>query len=133
MITHWTTYNGIAYTKKIADLRVSLNKAGKFDINAKAVEALGNPEAVELLFDEVNKRIGLRPAEPEQPNAHPLIIHDRGARRRLFAARFLRRFGINNSMTIIFAHPYVNAEGILVLDLKKTIAVPPKKRYTIGL
>lgn len=36
-------------------------------------------------------------------------------------------------MTIIFAHPYVNAEGILVLDLKKTIAVPPKKRYTIGL
>lgn len=36
-------------------------------------------------------------------------------------------------MTIIFAHPYVNAGGILVLDLKKTIAVPPKKRYTIGL
>lgn len=35
MITHWTTYNGIAYAKKIADLRVSLNKAGKFDINAK--------------------------------------------------------------------------------------------------
>lgn len=56
-----------------------------------------------------------------------------GLVRRLFAARFLRRFRLNNSMTIIFAHPYVNAGGILVLDLKKTIAVPPKKRYTIGL
>ena len=133
MITHWTTYNGIAYAKTISDLRVSLNKAGKFEINARAVHALGNPDAVELLFDEVNKRIGLRPADPEQPNAHPLIVHSPGAGRRLYAARFLRRFGINNSLTVIFTQPYINAEGILVLDLKKTIEIQPRKRYTMGL
>ncbi len=131
MISQWTTYNGRAYRQKIRDMRVSLNAMGRFDINAQAMAALGNPPAVELLFDEVNKRIGLRPCDLEQPNAHPLIQSHRGGRRRLFAALFLRRFEIRISMTVIFPGVFVNPEGILVLDVKKAILSPPRRRLPI--
>jgi len=49
----------------------TIQKRGLISLNRSAYQALGNPEAVELLWDAERKIIGFRPAPLENPNAYP--------------------------------------------------------------
>jgi hypothetical protein len=64
------------FNKKLAPLSkgpsVTIQKRGLMSINRAAYALLGEPQAVELLFDRESKMIGLRPIEETAAHAYPL-------------------------------------------------------------
>lgn len=50
---------------------VTLQKTGILSINRAAMALIGTPPQVELLWDSARQVIGLRPTDPENPNAYP--------------------------------------------------------------
>ncbi len=55
--------------ERVMWMRVSLSPRGVISINRAAHRALGQADAVVLLFDRVNSLIGLRPGSPDAKNA----------------------------------------------------------------
>lgn len=51
---------------------VTIQARGNFGLNRAAFEAMGKPEAVELLYDGDARRVGFRPTDPEALNAYPV-------------------------------------------------------------
>lgn len=100
-------------------LVVSLSARSELNLNKWAVEAMGNPRAVVLLFDRARSRIGLRASPSDLPNAFPLKASNRSKRSRPFKAylkAFCKTHNIRNTSTIRFTEPRID-DGILILDL----------------
>jgi hypothetical protein len=53
-----------------AEPLVTIQRRGNISLNTAAFEALGAPDAVELLYDPHKKVIGLRAADAKLPHAH---------------------------------------------------------------
>jgi hypothetical protein len=64
------------FTKRMVPMTrqpfVTIQKRGTLSLNKAAQAALGEPEAVELLFDPVERILGLRPVDPKTQHAYPL-------------------------------------------------------------
>jgi len=64
------------FTKKMAPLgkqpSVTIQKRGLISINRSAHALMGEPVAVELLYDREQRIVGLRPATEDVPHAYPL-------------------------------------------------------------
>ena len=58
--------------RKASEPEVGIQKAGQLSLNAAACEALGEPEAVFLLFDSERRCIGLQSCPPDEPRAFPI-------------------------------------------------------------
>ena len=56
--------------------QVTLQRGGTFSLNQKSFDALGQPEAVVLLYDTQQRIIGFRKVEPGDFNAFP--VHRQG-------------------------------------------------------
>jgi hypothetical protein len=121
MLEHWTKFEGSSIAARRRQIRISLGDKKDFIFNLGAFQALGEPEAVEMYFDEVSKRIGFKKCDPTLPNAFHLVKRDRSRFHQISAATFCNRFGIRAHHRVTFEGAYVNAEGILVVDLKKTV------------
>lgn len=50
---------------------VTIQSRGLFSLNRSAYALIGNPEAVEFLWDPERRVVGLRPSPVESPNAYP--------------------------------------------------------------
>lgn len=108
------------------ELRVTLSRKGEIMVGAKALEKLGRPEVALLLFDRVNSVIGVSPSNRHAKNGYPLIAKN-GARHRIVRAnRFCRHYGIKVDRTVAFETPEIDHDGVLVLDLTKTVIVSGK-------
>lgn len=105
-------------------LRVTLNKDCRMFFNARAMEALGAPDGVALLFDRRRQIIGVMPSALNRKHAYRLRPQHRGLRSRVITVRnFCRHYEINPSETVAFPDAEVNRDGILVLDLHAASAV----------
>lgn len=51
---------------------VTIQKRGTMSFNKAAHEALGSPEAVELLYDKANHVMGIRAIDPSVTHAYPM-------------------------------------------------------------
>lgn len=51
---------------------LTIQKRGLISLNRSAYATLGNPEAVELLWDASRNVVGLRAADATDPNAYPV-------------------------------------------------------------
>jgi hypothetical protein len=107
--------------------RVTMGPRKDIIFNGAVFEALGGPAAVELLFDEVQKNIGLRPADIELPNALPVSRFGTRHSYRVSAGRFCNHFGLGIPCRILFEDVFIDTDGILVLPLKKAIVAPGAK------
>jgi hypothetical protein len=97
---------------------VTLQKKGAFSLNASAFDALGRPDAVELLYDRDERLIGMRPALPENPNSYPVRPVAAGSRTYVVAGMaFAKYYGIELGVARRWAGQVRN--GMLVLDLKE--------------
>lgn len=85
----------------------TLQARGVISLNAAAFAALGQPEAVTLLYDEEAKIIGLRKVEPSYANAY-LVRKQSTANSYVLAAQgFTAHYGIPTSRATRFlAHRY---------------------------
>lgn len=92
--------------------------------NRRAVEALGEPDGVALLFDKRKKIIGVMPSALTRKHAYRLRPFSRGSRsKRITIKNFCRHHGLQPSETLAFPSAAVNRDGIMVLDLQNVKAV----------
>lgn len=88
-------------------------------MNRRTYQALGEPEAVSLLFDIDNLSIGLRPCDLLMPNAFPLAPRGPSGSHIIWAGAFMKAHQIHPTATIRFLNPIME-NGVLVLDLNYT-------------
>ena len=109
-------------------IKISLDRRGVFNVNHVAVRKLEKPEAVTLLFDIHKRVIGIKPAEPWQPNAFPLRVKNKMKTRCINARSFCKHFDINVHRTIEFNNAKVGEDGILRLNLEDITIIGLEKK-----
>ncbi len=103
---------------------VTIQKKGLLSLNRAAMEALGTPEAVELLYDREEQIVGIRPTSKDNPRSFP--ARRQGKRETanpnyLIAGQaFCNYYGIETGFARRF-NPEMQEE-ILTVDLKKEYA-----------
>lgn len=106
-------------------VHVTINERGHFFLNRRMLEAIGEPDAVTLMFDRRRSIIGVMPSRLHRPQAFPLknkqLNRSRG--RVIHAKNFCKHYAINPSETLAFLSPEVNKDGILILDLNDVRSV----------
>jgi hypothetical protein len=120
MDTNWREVPRGDTTPAAAGLKATMNLRGHISWNRFTHERLGRPEAVRLLFDPPNNRIGLQPVHPTTKNAYPVGPQGLHGGRIIRAYRLLNEYGIRLTETVEFPNPEIDREGILVLDLRTT-------------
>ena len=98
---------------------VSIQRGGSFSINKAAHIAMGEPEAIELLYDPEERVIGIRGIGREIPHAYPLRTSS--AKRDSPYLASGRAFTQYYSIDTATARRYkaYTEEGILCVDLKE--------------
>lgn len=73
---------------------ITIQKKGIMTLNEAAFEALGAPQAVELLYAPQARTVGVRAVEPSLSHAYTLRKPARGRTRIVAAAAFLKHYDI---------------------------------------
>jgi hypothetical protein len=96
---------------------VTVQKRGTISINEIAHSALGSPDAVELLFDQDERLIGIRKVNPGVEHAYPVRPLGANGRSFLIAGNaFTQYYGIE--ATVARRRPARLIDDVLVVDLK---------------
>lgn len=118
LVRKWAEFKSSPAPRAGSRFYVSLNPRGIIAMNRCAYKALGEPEAVNLLFDIDNLTIGLRPCRVIMPNAFPVVQHG-NSNHIIWALSFTKAHQIYTTGTIRFLTPQME-NGILTLDLNYT-------------
>jgi len=94
-------------------------------LNPAAFRALGEPDAVVLLFDDGSRAIGLKPTSADVPHAYP-VRRQRSGNYLVTVEAFCTHHSIDRSRTKTFEPAVEN--GILLLELDKAADVPLRQR-----
>jgi hypothetical protein len=123
MLTHWEEFNSTLEMKRVHLPRVTIRPNGEFRLSRSAVDLLGGPTNVVLLYDRVNGRIGVRAADASAANSYKLGVRYREPRasKFFFAKNFLNYHNIRLHTAIAFEAVDRSAEGYLVLDMTKAV------------
>lgn len=98
---------------------VAIRESGRvFGLNLKAYEALGQPKAVEYLYDPNERIIGLRGAERDVPDAYSIRNHN-GKRFEVASKAFLNHYDIPVSEVGGRRYKAEMTDGVLTIDLKQ--------------
>ena len=126
----WDEFKDTAARRMPERLYATINPRGDFVVNLKTYIRMNEPEAVVLLYDRDTWTIGVRPSRLTVPNA--ILVHTRHARyNRVFRSRkFLAKHGIKIETTMQFPTAEIDADGVLILNLKEMVAAAhmPRKR-----
>ena len=114
----WEIYKANSGVPAGRRVHVTMNRRGNFYLNVKALEALGGPETVVLMYDRRALVIGLARASFERACWLRKKDGDRSGGRVIYAANFCREFGIKPEKTLSFVNAEVDKDGILLLDLQ---------------
>lgn len=101
-----------------AALYVTMNPHGHIVMSRVTYEKLGEPAAFNILFDEVNNRIGLKPTVAAARDAYKPVKVTRHGARRVSVFRLMQDYRIELPQTIRFHDADIDHDGILVLDLR---------------
>lgn len=96
---------------------VTLGKDGRLYFSPAAVESLGRPEAVGLMYDARRQVIGVMPCAAERDHAYVLRAKRNLYGRLVTCRNFLEHYKIRLSETVRFVNARVNGDGVMVLDL----------------
>lgn len=93
---------------------IQANK-GNLSLNREAFEALGSPEAVEILYDPEEQLIGLKPT---QPNARNYALHKQGVSNTWLVPGKALAQAMELDTSIARRYDVTIEDGVLVIDLK---------------
>jgi hypothetical protein len=97
---------------------ISIQRNGIIALNRSAFALLGEPEAVELLYDRDAKRVGVRSCDAKAPNGHAVRAQNsRGSSFVVTATLFTRHYGIETDTARRWAATFDG--GVLTIDLTK--------------
>ena len=122
---NWKRFPGRPNTNKANadELRVTMRPDLTIYLNKAAFEALERPDAVELIYEEQQRVIGMLLGDTTAANHFPISYNDKNKVRCIHAAAFCRHFGIKIDKTILFHSAGLDDEKILRLELKETVGV----------
>ncbi len=126
MARMWDEFKLTADVRETGGAGASINKRGVICLNAHAWKGFGSPEAVVLLFDKLNRVIGLRPCHPRLDNAVPVRKKYPGGKddRMVIRAIALCHYHeLTITTTLRFRNPAINKSGVLELDLRDAYEV----------
>ena len=107
----------------------SINTYGDIIISRVTHEALGKPEAYQLLFDRERDVIGLRPARiGVDSHAFPARSRGRHGGQRIRGHKMIREFGIYLDATRVFHRCQMDNQGVLILDLNSVNTITRGRR-----
>lgn len=112
------------FTKRLVPLKktplVTIQKRGTISLNKSAYSALGEPEAVELLYDRDERIVGLRAAESSLEHAYPVrSATGRGSGPYIISAiAFTKFYDIDTEQSLRWRAHLV--EDVLCIDLDST-------------
>src|SRR5688572_18978251 len=110
-------------------VHVTLSGDGHIYFSGRAVEALGRPEGVALLFDRRHKVIGVMPSALDRKHSYRLRTkRGMGAGRVIGAKNFCTHYEIKPGETVWFPRAFVNKDGVLLLELHEAASASRKKR-----
>lgn len=105
-------------------VNVTLNNRCQLYFNGHALEALGEPDAVALLYDPRKKIIGVMPSTINKKHSYPLRRKHCGQYGRVITIRnFCDNYKIKPSETLVFPTATINRDGIMMLDLHAVVTV----------
>lgn len=102
------------------DAALTIYPRGVFSINRAACKSLGEPEAVELLFDPTERLIGLRGVSAQVSHAYPLRRQAASSSVLVSGRAFARHYGI--STDVARRYPARLIGDVLAVDVKEGIA-----------
>jgi hypothetical protein len=116
---NWQEFEQGPEEKKGKGIYVTINARGHFFLNGKALEALGEPDAVVMMYEPRRSTIGIKRAPIDRNNSYRLYAKDRGraSGKMLYASNFCRFHHIRPGETLRFTAAEVNKDGILVLSM----------------
>ena len=122
---NWQEFEQGPVPKQGKGIYVTISKRCSLFLNRKAIEALGEPDAVVMMYDKRQKTIGIKRAPIDRPNAYRLRPKEnkRSAAKLLYAANFCRFHHIQPDETLRFTGADVNKDGILILNLNEVRSV----------
>ena len=123
MQDNFVTFEGAPNGTRGNRVRVTLGPSKAFLMSDSAWKLFGEPAAVELAFDAVDRKIALRPCSPERRNAFRVAQRSSGSHRVIYAGAFLRHFNIDPQHTVLFDDPEVTPEGTVILNLTRTTRI----------
>ena len=108
-------------------IHVTINNRCKIFFNRLALAALGNPDAVSLMYDRRQSVIGVKKTPTNRQSSYRLWTKEkrRSEGRMITAMNFCKRYGIAPAETLAFVSAEVQ-DGILVLDLNDVRSVAKK-------
>jgi hypothetical protein len=110
----------------IKSASVTIQAKGVLSLNAAATSGLDGTEAVELLYDKENNRIGLKPVDPTSPNAYPVRPVGKGNTHLVAGSTFLNYYKIPYGVPMRYNVKF--EDGILVIDLNEEGRAAPSNR-----
>ena len=104
-------------------MRVTMAFDGTIYMNKHAWDQLGRPAAVALMFDKLNRIIGIRRTDPRLPDAFPVKDKKRTTSKTISASAFCSHFLIRMMRTGQFNRVEVDSDGVMNLYLESVSAV----------
>lgn len=123
-LKHWTPFRGKPNTSIRSDgIRVTLSPHGVIYMNSKAWDALGSPEAVELMFDPGRRVIGLKPIHPWEPYSFPVMHKNSANGKVIYASPFCVDINVRPKRTVVFNQAHMEEDGVMELPIDSITAV----------
>jgi len=125
----WETFDGGPPERPENRLHVTLNRMGTFLLNRKAYQLIGSPEALMFHYNRKLEMIAVSGTHRRNQKGFR-VIPRRGINWCTQISNFCRHHKIRVDETIKFANPEIDNDGMLILDLKKTVSAAltrPKK------
>ena len=122
--SQWTRFPGRQFSRNVTDgIRVTMGPDGVIYMNAAAWDALGRPEAVEMMFDKPRHVIGLRKCGPLTDGAFQVKAKSGSKGRVIHASAFCMHFLIKMGRTGLFNDVYIDHHDTMQLHLTTVSAV----------
>jgi flagellar biosynthesis GTPase FlhF len=118
----WEVCEEAAAKKRfVGGVRVSVNPSAEITFDVGTYRAMGEPQAVVLMYEEKTETIGIAPEHADKP--HALIVRTRHAKsnRIVRSTAFFKKYGITPATTLILPHAYLEG-NVLILDMRTAVA-----------
>ena len=118
MMTDWQEFKGGEHKTRYKFPRVTMSKSGEIRFGRRALEVLDRPRAVTLYFDVSRSCIGVKPVTPSETSFEMVRREDTSLYAYVRGSSFCKHYGIKPEASIEFVDVEMDADGIMVLDLK---------------
>ena len=119
----WVVFTGKSRTRR-NELSVSTQAKGMFLISEAAMNALGNPEALEFLWNPSKRRIGFRGADPKAAHSYVVRRQEKGTNYHVNGKAFMVEHGIPLDRTYRYSAQLLG--DVLVIELETVETADPQ-------